>query len=706
MRIVRRDRRDSGVGSTMSAVLDGVPGLVGWITVCLLSTAHASDRLEEIVVTAQKIEEDPRRVPVSMQVLTGAFLDATRPASLYTLQHDVPGLVVQNRGMFGAGISLRGVADQGGGGQSVAVHANGVYLGQSQLALARPFDLERIEVLKGPQGTLYGRNATGGTLNFIARKPATTNGVALDASLGSFSTRRIEARLNLALPRVGLRLAVIDTNGDGYIRNTEDDRRFGDENFTGMRLSLAANPVPALTLDVSAQRVLDDGGMHDLWLPNRANLPDAGDYQLTRVTDTHPNLHTRNDLVTVNAGYDFGSVSVHALTGYAENETHNRDDCAADPMLEGCVRTLEPGLYTQWSQEFRLVSKPGARTDWIAGLYFFDGEEDTHFFLEAPRAAALPIYNYRAQADERAWAVFGQATRALGSRSGITAGVRYSAETLDVANAGTGLADNPTPAVADDNWRSVSWRLGWQFEPRSNALLYGSVATGFKAGGVTTERLPDGNFDAYEPEYLTAWELGVKWRAVDARRSLAASLFYYDFRDLQVQTTAFVNNYPTSVVDNAAQARIAGLDIALEADLAEHWTLAVACVWLPEREFVEFVTATGNSLDGNVLSRAPEWSATASAVHRWPLASGSEWSARLDYSYRSGVFFTKENLPLYFQSAFSLVDLFLGFERAGTRWSVYAAGRNLLDQDYFDQAFIQTAPGKPRTWELGVGMRY
>jgi iron complex outermembrane recepter protein len=150
--------------------------------------------LEEVLVTARLISEDVLRVPMSVQALSGEFLERRSLSNLYDLQYAVPGLVLNNRGMFGAGVSLRGVSDEGGGGLSVAPHFNSVYLGSSTLALARQFDVERVEVVKGPQGTLYGKNATGGSLNVFSRKPEPAFAAGAQGSWGSFDTVRATGR--------------------------------------------------------------------------------------------------------------------------------------------------------------------------------------------------------------------------------------------------------------------------------------------------------------------------------------------------------------------------------------------------------------------------------------------------------------------------------------------------------------------------------
>ena len=153
--------------------------------------------LEEIIVTARKIEENLQDIPMSVQVLSMDLLAEVDISSFYELQFNIPGLVVNNLGLFGAGFALRGVTDQGGTSQAVATHLDGVYLGKSNLALARMFDMDRVEVLKGPQGTLYGRNSTGGSINFITRAPQDAPGAEVEAVYGSFDTVRTQGHVNL-----------------------------------------------------------------------------------------------------------------------------------------------------------------------------------------------------------------------------------------------------------------------------------------------------------------------------------------------------------------------------------------------------------------------------------------------------------------------------------------------------------------------------
>jgi iron complex outermembrane receptor protein len=237
--------------------------------------------------------------------------------------------------------------------------------------------------------------------------------------------------------------------------------------------------------------------------------------------------------------------------------------------------------------------------------------------------------------------------------------------------------------------------------------VYANVSTGFKSGGVTTNLLPSGEFDDYDAEELLAYEGGISATLPGRRSSVRASAFYYDFDGMQVRTIAVLQNQVVVVIDNAAAARIYGLDLSAAFTPFSRVTLSAALVWMPRREFVEFVAASsGVSLSGNTISRAPEWSLSTSIGYRLPLRSRGEWSLSIDYNYRSEFFFTKENESLLAQDGFGLLNLGLRFDSAAGRWYAFASARNALDTDYFDQLLIQSAPGRPAHYELGFGSRF
>jgi iron complex outermembrane receptor protein len=645
---------------------------------------------------------------MSVQAISGELLDQTGTTRLFDLQHTVPGLVVNNTGMFGAGFSLRGIADQRVAGMSVAPHLDGVYLGSANLALARMFDLERVEVLKGPQGTLYGRNSTGGSINFITRRPQDSFSADVEGSYGSFDTTRVQGHVNMPARGAAFRIAFIASEGDGYMKNTVDDRTFAEEDFWGLRASLRIETSEDLSLDFMAQHVRDDGASGELWGPRPDFLVDPNDIHLTTVTLDDPYLIAETDNFSINFQYDFGIATLRSITGYARSDVRNLDDCAGMPVLLGCVRGASPLQHEQWSQEFQLVFPRKGAIEGLVGTYYSSSDGYLHFHQLIPLRSPLPLNDYHSSSTEPAAAVFGQATVHLSDGWSATGGVRLSWEEQRISRIGTGVNDIPPVVTGSEDSDDLSWRADLQRVISDDVLLYASVSTGYKSGGfVTTTPGSDGP-DRFEPEYLTAYEAGGKTQWLDRRLTFNAAAFFYDFEDLQVSTTYIDQEGNVFVeVDNAAKAELYGLDVELDFHASESFSVSAGAVWLPKREFVDFdENSTGDTLTGNELVRAPEWTATGAMNYEHSLLQFGALSARIEYSYRSGYFYTPENDPEFSQAAFGLLNLFLRFEAASDNWYLFASGRNLTDEDYFNQVFFQSSPGYPATWELGAGYRF
>ena len=672
-----------------------------------VESADTNDSLSEIIVTARKVEEDVQDVPMSVQTLSADFLDEANLSRLFDLQFNVPGLVVNNHGGFGAGFSLRGVADQGGGDLSVTPHLNDVYLGTSGLAITRLFDLQRIEVLKGPQGTLYGRNSTGGSINFVTRQPQREFGADVELAFASFATTRLQGNVNLPFDKTALRLSAIASNGDGYIRNSVDQRRFGEDDFWGIRGALLFEPDDRLRVNVMAQRIIDDGASGELWLPNPEFLADPDDIHLTTVTLADPYLKVEADYAIVDIEVDFGRAALRAITGFARSESHNKDDCAGMPFLLGCVREIDPLLHRQWSQELQLASSGNDVVDWLVGANYYVAESSTRYYLLTPVVGPDPQNDSVRESDHTALAVFGQSTMHLTDRWSATLGLRFSRNESRVSAVGYGARDNPSPTTTENAWNNVSWRLDAAYAVDDDILLYASAATGFKSGGLTADILSDGEFESFDPEYLLAYEVGIKSRWLNHRLTLNSSMFVYLYDDMQVNTLVFVDGEFLNVTDNAAKARIDGLDATATLAMSDRLTLSAGLVWLPQREFIDYRNdLTGDTLSGNKLSRAPEWTVSTALEYAHPLREHGTFSLRIEHNSRSAFFYTKENSPIYAQDGFGLLNVFLRYEPDSTRWYAFATGRNLTDADYFTQVFLQSSPGYPATYEAGFGLRF
>ena len=640
---------------------------------------------------------------MSVQALSGDELNRAGITRLYELQFAVPGLVVNTVGMFGAGFSLRGIADQLVGGMAVAPYLDGVYLGNANLALARMFDLERVEVLKGPQGTLYGRNSTGGSINFITRSPQDVFSAEVEGSYGSFETTRVQGHVNVPLEKNALRLAFIASEGDGYIRNSVDDRTFGEEDFWGVRAALRIHSTDNLSIDVMAQHIRDDGASAELWTPNPLYLVDRNDIRLTTVTLANPYLISEIDNLAINLSYDLEFATLRSITGYAQGKIRNLDDCAGLPKLLGCVRSVEPARHEQWSQELQLVFARTGSIEGLIGAYYADVEASSNYYLLMPVRYPLPLVDSHETANESAAALFGQTTWYFRERWSATAGVRLSWEESRITSIGTGFADSPTLLVAKDDSDDVSWRLDLQREVSDDLMMYAGVSTGYKSGG-----FPEGiggDVDAYGPEFLTAFEAGIKSQWLDRRLTLNAAAFLYDFEDMQVSRTDLVDGIPTTEIDNAASAELYGIDADADFHVSERFSVAAAAVWLPKAEFVRY-EGTDEVLTGNALVRSPEWTATTSMTYEFPVGAFGAVSASVEYAFRSDYFYTAENLARYWQDSFGLLNLFFRFESADESWYAFASGRNLTNEDYFTQVFFQSSPGYPDTYEVGAGFRF
>ena len=670
------------------------------------STAHGY-ALDEVVVTARRVEENVQRIPLSVQVLSKDFLESAAVTRLYELQFNVPGLVVNNIGFQGAGFALRGVADQRGTGNSVATHLDGVYLGTANLAIARMFDLERIEVLKGPQGTLYGRNSTGGSLNFITKPPASEFSAGVEVAHGSFETSRLQGHVNLPLEKGAVRLAFIGSEGEGYIRNSLDDRRFAENDFWGLRAALRLDVSDRLRIDFMGQHVADDGASGELWVPPPQFLADASDIRLATVTLANPYLRTESDNASVNVEYDLGFATLRSITGYARIEVNNVDDCAGVPRLRGCIRGVDPFEYEQRSQEIQFASDGDATVNWVIGANYFDADGFSHFHQFTPALNPLPTRNSFSDTEETASAIFGQATLRFADRWSVTGGMRLSHEEQRVSDFGTGTQDSPTLTAARDDWDGTSWRIDFDFAATDDVLVYAGVSTGFKSGGISTNRLPDGELNRFDPENLTAFEAGVKAQWLDRRVTLNGAAFFYDAKDMQITSTYVTDSRVINEIDNAARAELYGIDTAGNFQVSDRLTLSGGAVWMPKREFVEYRNARdGDTLSGNKVSRAPEWTATAAIDYALPLRDLGRLSARIEYNYRSKFFFSQENDPLLAEDGFGLLNVFLRFESARSTWYAFASGRNLTDEDYFNQILLQASPGYPDTYEVGFGYRF
>ena len=666
------------------------------------------------VVSARKHNEMAQAVPITMDVLGGQQIKDSGIVRVEDLQANVPGLVIDSYESQGQ-IALRGVGagDVGlGTDQSVAIHVDGVYQVFGSAGLGRMFDVERVEVLKGPQGTLYGRNATAGVVNLISRKPQDKFAAEGDLSYGSFNTVKEEGMVNVPLgAETAARFAFSGATSDGRLTNVRDGSKVGTaDNYDAFRASLRSS-IAQTQLDLSVQYIDDWSNLGSAYIrdPHNPALRSGSteSSSFTRVDFEHPIKQSKKDLaVSLRLAHQFGDVDVTSITGYGSHEGGFESDLTSLDPTSGPWSTTEP--YRQVSEEIQANFSTG-NTDWTVGAFYLDyrGQDN--------RDVDLPTFDYfdvqtRARSTGKSYAAFGQADYKFSDKLRLEAGIRYTEETKTAssfATEGAGGEGSFTvdPAVSGSRtWRNVSGRLGADYFLTKATMLYGSIATGFKSGGVIPNALAadlaPGPISYYKPEKLLAYEIGQKTTLPGGLGIANLSAFYYDYTD---KVEFVLNQALISDFYNAGKARVYGLDGTLDLRLAQHlsWDEDVE---LLSAKYTSFLSGDGSSYAGNTLGRAPKVSVTSGLTFdRIPVGDVGTFSLRGEYVYRDKMFFDFANALS--QSAIGLLNLSAHLDGAGGKWSVYAAGRNLANKHYiefYNASGTRALPASERTLQIGV----
>jgi iron complex outermembrane receptor protein len=711
------------------------------------TSAQAQDTpdagLEEIVVTAQKRTESLQDTPIAISAITGDAIEKLGRDDVAAIALSTPALAYGEAGGE-AQVYLRGVGSNlftVGADPSVAINLDGVYLGRANMGLTQFLDVDRVEVLRGPQGTLYGRNATGGAINILSRMP--TNDFEGYGSLGfgSFERRELKAAVSGPLSdKWSARVAIRGVQDDGFTDDLDarggekiDDndmrairaiarynhQRFGAtligdySEFEGGNTSI--RPIDNL----GAARVL--GALPTDFGDTRNNVPSFFNWQTGGVTATFEWQTTDNITVT----------SVNAYRAWDSDFLFNTDGTEIE-----VTRTTQVYDTKQWSSELR-VNGDYERLHWIGGLYYLDEEKFgalglVRVNLATPGAFLIPATN-----DGQAWAAFGQADFDVTDRLTVTAGLRYSDEEKDDFNQQInifqsavnpreqillGLFGNLTPVgfVANPmntrqetrSWDAWTPKVGVTFRAADDVLLFASYTKGFKSGGFNDFQPTN---PAYDPEFIKSYEIGAKSEWLDKRLRLNGSIYYYDYTDLQV--SGFINSL--TAVTNAAAATIQGAEIEASWRPVDAFRLDASLGYI-DATYDSFRaiygicsplaissgdascpvgTAPGSprfvQAGGNRLNNAPEFKGNLGATYDLKLSGGSTITFFGQVSYQDEIFFNAANDPVAAQDAVTLLDARVSFTTADGALEVSLSGKNLSDEDYFHNIVQFTSTSLP-----------
>ena len=700
--------------------------------------------LDDVVVTARRRDEQLKDVPVAVSALSAEQLERTGAADITALQQQTPNATVQiARGSNSTLISfIRGVGQQDplwGFEPGVGLYIDDVYVARPQGAVLDIFDVNRIEVLRGPQGTLYGRNTIGGAIKYVTKRLGDEFAFMGRGTIGSYNQR--DALVSATLPlgetfAVGGAFAKYDRDGFGTNLFTGEEQY--DKDVTAYRASAEWTPTDQLFVRFAWDRVEDNSaprhGHREVNSTTGGYTPPANIYDTNAGVQGNQEVQTQGTAVTVEYTVN-DTLTLKSISAWRSGDTATVIDFDQTPLPFLDV----PAVYAdeQFTQEFQALMQ-GDNWSGVAGLFYLDGKSSGVFDTIAGNLGlAIAAAGY---VNTESFSAYADFSYDFSDRLHASLGGRY---TQDKKDAGvqrffylgaartplTGGAARPifatrTNYTADDTFEKFTPRASISYDLTEEMTGYASVSQGFKSGGWDMRgdaALVPSTVNGYQPETVTTYELGLKGTAFDRRMSFASAAFYSDFQDQQI-TTQQVATLPAvgiaSVVDNAGASTIYGFEFEGRAFITDSITSNVSVGYL-KNEFDQFITrVTGVPVDISNLRQpqnSPEWSAFWGVTWTGDVAGG-ELNITPSISYRSDYHLFDAPDPILDQAAYTLVDLAAIWTAPNGHYQVALTGRNLTDEEYkvggynfagatFNNS-ISAFYGPPRTFSASVTVRY
>ncbi|MBO9711665.1 TonB-dependent receptor [Sphingomonas sp.] len=703
-----------------------------------VALAQASDAASdtEIVVTAQKREQLASDVPISMTAMSGAELDRRGVNSTLDLANYVPGLAIgQNTGdgdfpfISLRGVSMRDFADTNE--SPSAVYIDDFYKANLMGLDGQTFDLDRVEVLRGPQGTLYGRNATGGLIKFVTKKPGDTLDGYVTAQYGSYNEIKVEGAVGGPIANgISARISAVHHEHDGWLENIYPGRPDGNAlDTTAVRGQLLIEPTDSFSALATVQYYKNDNDAGNLFghsvvavnaqglavaNPNPAATDSFGYRQPVRddprFTNSDRDAYLKSEQLTATGRLEYkaGDVSLISVTGYEWSKKDQASDSDSSPFDIRGTEAHPRGK--QFSQELRAQGESGPVT-WIVGGYYLNyhvyGYQKRY---RGPVIGFRPNVTYDLKTDS--YALFANADWSLGDVT-LTGGLRYSKEKKKYAltNGEFGVVFNETTAGAlakqdDDN---VSFNARVSYKPVADTLLYAGVARSYKGGtfnvGYTAIAF---NAIPVKPEQLTSYEAGVKQRFGDLV-SVDVSAFYYDYKDSQAfqydgtlgTATTFNRDATVYGAELEAHARpVKGLELGL---LVSYLDATLKDVNLP----------SGGAVVDTRMPLSPKWTVTGLAAYTVDLGGSGSIRIGGDVTRRSSQYFDAYNSPYHYEPGYTVANASVSWTSQNGKLELEAFAKNIGDTVYrtysFDLSVSLLATdvwGRPQWFGGGATFRF
>ena len=685
--------------------------------------------LEEILVTAQHRSERLQDVPLSVTALSAHELENLGVADTNSLSQAVPGLSY-TLGANSATPFIRGVGtttNSVGSEASVATYMDDVYVGSINAQLLELNNIERIEILKGPQGTLFGRNATGGVIQIVTVDPNFAPAIEVNLGRENYDATRVSLYATTGLTQsVAVDLAAYGTNqGAGWGRNLETDQPTFTRHQFGARNKWLWNPDErtrvVLALDYNRMKNEDGLGFHVV----EPGIGADGTTRYNGFYNTYGNPNDSSDVrqtgASIHAEREFAVTNLVGITSWrnVNGQVQLNTDGVPREIIEGVYRQHD----RQVTQEMRLISKDGAALPWIAGIYYLNDLAGYQPLRRLGETAAPfeETQTWSAQRSE-SYSAFGQATPTVASDTHLTLGARYTTDHRSVDGRTLGISDEPVSTLASASksasWSKLTWRVALDHRFSAGVMGYLSNDRGFKSG---IFNLASPAAAPVNPETLDAYQMGLKTQSTDNRFRADLALFYYRYKDLQVQEilTGAIN------LVNAASAQMKGVDanvfirpvdtlilqFGMEA-MEGHYTDFKNAPFVrptvdPGGTPIGGNTRTAGDATGNDTVRTPKLTATASVDLRIGVPRGRLDLVVSDY-HNSGFAWDPDNRLR--QPGYDLVTVSAEWTSPRNAWSVRLWGKNLAGAKIcaYETAgtlLDQCSPAPPRTYGITVSTR-
>lgn len=695
---------------------------------------ETGSQLEEVTITAQRYEQSLQDVPISISAFSSEDIEARSTDGLKGFTQFVPNLTFSNASASGASgnlIYMRGIGNNDGGiefSPGVGVYVDGVYIGVMRGLDLSLVDVERLEVLRGPQGTLFGRNTTGGAINVISKRPGDEFEGKASIGFGSFETKNADLSLNVPIvpDRFETRFSLLWRKSDGYGKHVdsatgEEIGRTGDDDTLAGRAAFELTPTDNLNflLTIDALRSRAHVPPYHLFATAPvAAVPAYGDGSAYISNDPFVNYAKGDDANDADA---FGAALISTIdlsdqwtltstTGFRDIETLYFIDVDAGPFA--LFQSWQSTKQHQFSQEVLLNGKSfGGRLESVLGVFYYTDHANSDRPSAGGLVTDLPsppfgvITNAIQSVENTSWAVFGQSTVHLTDKLSFTGGLRYTEDELD--------STGPTQSISGLKWNALTGRAGFEYRWTGDLMSYVSAARGYKNGGLNS--IGSGAaFTPFEPETLWTYEIGLKSELFDRRIRVNAALFRSDYSDLQFrQRINLTGGGVLAFIGNAAEAEIFGGELEVVAAPTDDLLINLA-VGHTDGKYLEVsapVTAQTGLSTSKEFMETPKWTASAGVQYTYALKASAKLVGRLDYSYRTDIEHDLANNPRLQQPSYGLLNARLTYENVAGDWSLAVYGTNLTDEHYFlsgidfatSRGFAIRQYAPPRAW--GVTLR-